>query len=64
MHSRTCSKQNCETKTTILLETKVIFVTPDSLKFNLNVSRVELVNYFICLEGVIILFYDHYRENK
>ena len=39
-------------------------VTPSLLKFNLIASRVKLMNYLIYFKGDIILYYDHYKENK
>ena len=39
-------------------------VTPASLKFNFIASKVKLMNYLICFEGDIILYYDHHKENK
>ena len=35
-----------------------------SLKFNLIIFRVKLMNYLIYLEGESILYYDIYKEKK
>ena len=52
----------CNVKTCIF--SSFLIVTPASLKFNLIVSRVKLMNYWIYFEGDIILYYDIYKENK
>ena len=45
-------------------EVLVASITPASLIFNLIASRVKLMNYLTYFEGDIILYYNHYKENK